>query len=72
MDERYRWEQIVADQDAAREKARAEKMKEISDMGARTGAAPENNSSQSPESDWLANSRGGTRTHDPGIMSAVL
>ena len=28
--------------------------------------------SQAPVSDWPANSRGGTRTHDPGIMSAVL
>jgi hypothetical protein len=29
-----------------------------------------NNASQSPVRDWLVDNRGGTRTHDPGIMSA--
>jgi hypothetical protein len=33
---------------------------------------PRNNMSQPQSSDWLTNSRGGTRTRDPGIMSAVL
>jgi integrase len=33
---------------------------------------PRNNMSQPPVSDWLIDSRGGTRTRDPGIMSAVL
>jgi integrase len=33
---------------------------------------PRNNMSQPQLSDWLTNSRGGTRTRDPGIMSAVL
>jgi hypothetical protein len=28
--------------------------------------------SQPQLSDWLIDSRGGTRTRDPGIMSAVL
>jgi integrase len=36
------------------------------------GTVPRNNMSQSQSSDWLTNSRGGTRTRDPGIMSAVL
>ena len=33
---------------------------------------PRNNMSQPQLSDWLIDSRGGTRTRDPGIMSAVL
>jgi hypothetical protein len=44
----------------------------VGDMGAEAGATPQNQSSQPPVGDWLADSRGGTRTHDPGIMSAVL
>ena len=33
---------------------------------------PNKKSSQAPGSDWPVDSRGGTRTRDPGIMSAVL
>ena len=40
--------------------------------GTSVGTTPLNDSSQPPESDWLDDSRGGTRTRDPGIMSAVL
>ena len=36
------------------------------------GALPPNDASQPREGDWLVDSRGGTRTRDPGIMSAVL
>ncbi len=73
-DERDRWERIAAELDRADEKptghgANAEKSAE---MGTATGTSSENEASQPPVSDWPANSRGGTRTHDPGIMSAVL
>ena len=43
--------------------------------GSRIGEActsPRNDMGQSRVSDWPTNSRGGTRTRDPGIMSAVL
>ena len=33
---------------------------------------PRNDMSQPQSRDWLIDSRGGTRTRDPGIMSAVL
>ena len=66
-DERDRWERIAAEQDAAREaNAKARQ------MGTSVGTSPQNDSSQPPVSDWLVDSRGGTRTRDPGIMSAVL
>ena len=68
-DERNRWERIAAEQDAAREAKVNEKAREI---GTSEGTSPENDSSQPPVSDWLVDSRGGTRTRDPGIMSAVL
>jgi hypothetical protein len=35
-------------------------------------AVPNKKSSQPLDSDWPVDSRGGTRTRDPGIMSAVL
>jgi len=65
-DERDRWERIAAQLDVP---ATGEK---VDDRGATHGATPENESSQPLVSDWPANSRGGTRTLDPGIMSAVL
>ena len=75
-DERDRWERLAAQQDAERDAKReasaAERSQKVGEMGALAGAAPENDSSQPLVSDWLVNSRGGTRTHDPGIMSAVL
>ncbi len=37
-------------------------------MGTSVGTSPRNDSSQPPVSDWLVDSRGGTRTRDPGIM----
>ena len=66
--DRDKWEQIATAQDA--ETARA--AKKVAQMGAQAGALPRNNESQPPLSDWLPSSRGGTRTRDPGIMSAVL
>lgn len=41
-------------------------------MGPAVGRVPRNDTSQSCVSDWPVDSRGGTRTRDPGIMSAVL
>ena len=40
--------------------------------GTSAGSSPEKKNEPTPVSDWLVDSRGGTRTHDPGIMSAVL
>jgi len=68
-DERDRWERIAAGQDAAREAAAKKK---VDEMGTSTSTSTSSKSSQPPGSDWLVDSRGGTRTHDPGIMSAVL
>ena len=67
-DERDRWEKIAAQLDDPKPQ-HGEKPNE---MGAILGAPPQNDSSQPRLSDWLVDSRGGTRTHDPGIMSAVL
>ena len=55
-----------------RAQEKTERNDKADDLGAKVGAKPKNNSSQPPVSDWLTDSRGGTRTHDPGIMSAVL
>jgi len=64
-DERDRWEKIAATLD--------EKSME---MGTAVGTSPspnENDKARKPlDSRASGNSRGGTRTHDPGIMSAVL
>ena len=68
-DERDRWEKIAAEQDAARE---AQQSKKIDKMGASVGASPQKQREPTTVSDWLVDSRGGTRTRDPGIMSAVL
>jgi hypothetical protein len=60
-DERDRWERLAAKLDA--------------EMLGTSGCtkATERTTGQPPVSDWpVSNSRGGTRTHDPGIMSAVL
>ena len=77
-DERDRWEKIADEMDIAREREKTEKAantardEKVSEMGRLVGRPPQNESSQPPGSDWLVDSRGGTRTHDPGIMSAVL
>ena len=68
-DDRDRWEKIAAKLDADRE---AQKSKKIGEMGTAVGTSPEKQREPTTVSDWLADSRGGTRTHDPGIMSAVL
>ena len=64
-DERDRWEKIAAQFD-----------KKPSEMGVPVGvpASPnENDKARKPlDSRAFGNSRGGTRTLDPGIMSAVL
>ena len=60
-DERDRWERIAAAQD-----------QNLSEMGA-PSEAPNNENARKPLAPRaLSNSRGGTRTLDPGIMSAVL
>jgi integrase len=64
-DERDRWERIAAEQDT-----------KSSEMGTVVGTAKMPNENTKPgnpkEVTRLPNSRGGTRTRDPGIMSAVL
>jgi integrase len=72
-DERDRWEKLAAEHDAARENAltqQAEQRGKVSEMGAPRGAASEKQHEPNTVSDWLVDSRGGTRTHDPGIMSS--
>ena len=61
-DERDRWERIAAQLDAEK----------VGGMGALGGAAPEKDDEPRTVSPWPVDSRGGTRTRDPGIMSAVL
>jgi hypothetical protein len=63
-DERDRWEKIAAQLD---EPAPTSDEK-VDEVGTALGTSPQNESSQPPVSDWLVDSRGGTRTHDPGIM----
>jgi integrase len=59
--DRDKWERVCAIQD-----------EEVAASCTNTCTAPRNDMSQPPVSDWLIDSRGGTRTRDPGIMSAVL
>jgi hypothetical protein len=82
--ERDRWEQAATALDreewgdkesvgaSAQASSDSEKSEKSTEMGAHGGAAPRNDLSQPPESDWPVDSRGGTRTRDPSIMSAVL
>ena len=70
-DERDRWEKIAAQLDEPAPIA-SDISENLAKLGAVLGAPSRNDSSQPQLSDWLADSRGGTRTHDPGIMSAVL
>jgi len=64
-DERDRWEKIAAAQD--------EKTKEMGALAGAIKSPNENDKAHKPlDSRALGNSRGGTRTLDPGIMSAVL
>ena len=64
-DERDRWEKIAAAQD--------EKTKEMGALAGAIKSPNENDKARKPlDSRALGNSRGGTRTLDPGIMSAVL
>jgi hypothetical protein len=64
-DERDRWERIAAEQD-----------KKSTHLGTAVGTGVEGQKTEkahkSLDSHTFQNSRGGTRTHDPGIMSAVL
>ena len=71
-DERDRWERIASEQDEERAKTTRVRDQKVDELGTAGGTSPENDSSQPPLSDWLDDSRGGTRTRDPGIMSAVL
>ncbi len=66
-DERDRWERIAAELDPKRPTRSAE----VPPVVPKTGA-PNEESRQPGAGPRLPNSRGGTRTHDPGIMSAVL
>jgi len=66
-DERDRWEKIAAEQDAARE---AQHAKKIEKMGAAVCASSQKRREPTTLSDWLVDSRGATRTRDPGIMSS--
>jgi hypothetical protein len=61
-EERDRWEKIAAARDAEKWPSR----------GAAEGAGPEKQLEVESGSNWEESSRGGTRTRDPGIMSAVL
>jgi len=66
-DERDRWELIAAKLDAPANPT------QIRDgVGTSVGTSSEKATGQKPVSDWPVSSRGGTRTRDPGIMSAVL
>ena len=69
-DERDAWERAPVNS-APRVKPNVKNLKSPSN-GTAVGTALQNESSQPQRSDWLDDSRGGTRTHDPGIMSAVL
>ena len=74
-DEPDRWEKIAAEQDAARERAleeQAKRRQKVGEMGTVVGTSLHADSHENAVSRSLPNSRGGTRTHDPGIMSAVL
>ena len=82
-DERDRWEKIAAQLDLpaeAREAAEPSPSDKVGEMGTVVGASSEGEialgEAESPvtDSDYEASddSRGGTRTRDPGIMSAVL
>ena len=61
--DRDKWERIadVQDKEAAAAATATEPCTVL-------GTVPRNNESQPPVSDWPTNSRGGTRTRDPGIM----
>jgi len=64
-DERDRWEKIAALQD--------QKSNEMGTVVGTSSEAPNNDKARKPlDSRAFRNSRGGTRTLDPGIMSAVL
>ena len=63
--ERDRWERIAAMQDA--------KTSPVGTMAGTSAEHAENDKARDPNGlRALSNSRGGTRTRDPGIMSAVL
>jgi len=69
--ERDRWERIAAAQDKERAKAANTKKRSVP-FRVPSPKAPKNEIAQPIEIARLASSRGGTRTLDPGIMSAVL
>ena len=69
-EERDRWEKIAAARDAEKWPSRGAK------AGAEESRGTEELHEESPATQWereaSEGSRGGTRTRDPGIMSAVL
>ncbi len=71
QEERTKWEQTAAAAAAAREREAA--VYQFGYHSEHKAVRPETTKSLKPSgSNDLANSRGGTRTRDPGIMSAVL
>lgn len=60
--DRDKWEQLATLQDAASEK--------FGEMGALGGAPSHVKDEPTTVSDWPVDSRGGTRTRDPSIMSS--
>ena len=73
-DERDRWEKIAAQLDQPPEQSE----QKVGDLGALAGALPDaQQNSKAKERrkplspNRLPNSRGGTRTHDPGIMRSA-
>jgi hypothetical protein len=69
-EERDRWERIASDRDA--EKWGAKGAKGGASGRADTEELHEKSPATPSEYEALESSRGGTRTRDPGIMSAVL
>jgi hypothetical protein len=69
-DERDRWERIAAEHDC--EALAKAKTYERGTVSGTTIGSPKNTKVANPlQADDFASSRGGTRTRDPGIMSAV-
>ncbi len=64
--ERDRWERAAAALDIEQFGKQI-----VEKMGTSAGTSLRNDKSQPPVSDWPVNSRGGTRTRDPGIMSLI-
>ncbi len=72
-DERDRWERIAAEQDARELTSRNTNRGAMGTVLGTSAQGTKNTEAANPlEGSGFVDSRGGTRTHDPGIMSAVL